>query len=847
MGILDYLKKKPAPAKPKSFDDFVLACLAEAKNKNIFPYLINVRELDAVRLVLDLPDKEKVQFLLYVVKQLHESGKRVHSANPDYDKSYVYRQYLDYLFKVKIVLDEEDVNLLTNAFLSHRYFDHCDLTSWPLNAFLIQIGRSFTAGNIPPVVQKNLATLKSEIEKLNLTRKDVAKVLERIDSMLFNSSGMPAAVKPTLFFGDDQLAVHANPMIAEMTEKDKISFYAILKHAQKASGAKPSAKYLEESKKLINDSGADKFKKTVVGWLEFVSRMKDRVKTHRYQDREYNTFEFLVAPNVDTLKGLVWMCSQFHDTKTLQTVASLAERSFKKIPGVGPAAASVGNACLYTLYKSKGLEGIAHLSRLKLRIKQNNTQTLIEKYLLEAAKSEGVTVSEIEDLAVDDYGLNEGRREYDIDGYKAIIIVNSVSDVALQWLKPDGTPLKSAPSQVKDKHKDRLKKIKDTHAQIEKALMAQRDRIDRMFRSERKLTWEYFQKYYAGHGLLSVLTRNILWNFEIHGKATTAIFLENHWTTLEYERFSPDSACVVSLWHPATASVNEIRAWRDFLMNAKIQQPLKQAYREVYLLTEAEINTRMYSNRMAAHILKQHQFNSLAKTRGWKYSLLGAYDDGRDNEAAELNLADRNLRAEFWVNEVNADDAFNDTGIWNYVATDQVRFVNTVTNEPEELVNIPAIIFSEVMRDVDLFVGVASVGNDPSWNDSGGIPAHRDYWQSYSFGELTELAKTRKEILEGLVPRLKISSVSTVKDKFLIVKGKKRTYKIHIGSTNILMEPNDQYLCIVPDRSKKDTTGNLFLPFEGDSGLAVILSKAFLLAEDDKITDSTITSQIDRK
>jgi hypothetical protein len=94
---------------------------------------------------------------------------------------------------------------------------------------------------------------------------------------------------------------------------------------------------------------------------------------------------------------------------------------------------------------------------------------------------------------------------------------------------------------------------------------------------------------------------------------------------------------------------------------------------------------------------------------------------------------------------------------------------------------------------------------------------------------------------------LKIAKVATVQDKYLVVTGKKRTYKIHIGSTNILMEPNDQYLCIVADRSKKDMTGNVFLPFEGDGGLSVILSKAMLLAEDDKITDPTILSQINRK
>lgn len=79
------------------------------------------------------------------------------------------------------------------------------------------------------------------------------------------------------------------------------------------------------------------------------------------------------------------------------------------------------------------------------------------------------------------------------------------------------------------------------------------------------------------------------------------------------------------------------------------------------------------------------------------------------------------------------------------------------------------------------------------------------------------------------------------------VKGKYRTYKIHLGSGNILMEPNDQYLCIVEARGTQSAdTRKLVLPFEGDHRMAVILSKTFLLAKDDKITDKTILSQIKR-
>jgi hypothetical protein len=368
-----------------------------------------------------------------------------------------------------------------------------------------------------------------------------------------------------------------------------------------------------------------------------------------------------------------------------------------------------------------------------------------------------------------------------------------------------------------------------------------------MFRADRKWTMENFKTYYLDHGLMSYLAGKIIWNFEFNESRTTAIRINNEWINTQSEIVLPDEKSMVSLWHPATAMVTEISQWREFLTLHKIQQPLKQAFREVYLLTEAEINTKSYSNRMAAHVLKQHQFNSLAKIRGWKYSLMGAYDDGRYNEAAEVRLPEHNLKAEFWINEINADGAFNDTGIWNFIATDQVRFVNSGTNDVVDLIEVPPIPFSEVLRDVDLFVGVASVGNDPAWQDSGGLPAYRDYWQSYSFGDLSEVAKMRKDILTGLIPRLKISKVAEIKDKFLVVKGKLRTYKIHIGSTNILMEPNDQYLCIVPDRSQKSHTENVFLPFEGDTGLSIILSKAFLLADDENITDTTITTQINRK
>jgi hypothetical protein len=61
-----------------------------------------------------------------------------------------------------------------------------------------------------------------------------------------------------------------------------------------------------------------------------------------------------------------------------------------------------------------------------------------------------------------------------------------------------------------------------------------------------------------------------------------------------------------------------------------------------------------------------------------------------------------------------------------------------------------------------------------------------------------------------------------------------------------MMSPGDTYLCIVPESRSRDPFGGVPLPFEGDQALAIILSKAMLLANDTKITDPTITRQIRR-
>ncbi|MEV6184139.1 hypothetical protein AB0M07_45350, partial [Streptomyces sp. NPDC052015] len=256
---------------------------------------------------------------------------------------------------------------------------------------------------------------------------------------------------------------------------------------------------------------------------------------------------------------------------------------------------------------------------------------------------------------------------------------------------------------------------------------------------------------------------------------------------------------------------------------------------------------------------------SLAAIRGWRNKLRLCVDD--EAPPATRELPQWGLRAEYWI-EGDGEEYGEDTtesGSYLRLRTDQVRFypIDAPANsahcyggeyrmwlrdgadpvEPVPLTDIPPLVLSEVLRDVDLFVGVASVGNDPTWQDGGPGGRFQEYWTSYGFGELNQSAETRRALLERLIPRLAIADRCSIEGRFLHVKGERHTYKIHLGSGNILMTPNDQYLCIVPKASAA-APGTGYLPFEGDRTLAVVLSKATMLAKDTEITDPTILSQL---
>jgi hypothetical protein len=620
--------------------------------------------------------------------------------------------------------------------------------------------------------------------------------------------------------------------INEITnEEQKKNWIELLIHCHGAGDkATPPKNWLQEATVLINSVGHEQFISQLTEWLSLINGFIQEV--HKNERRD-----FLRDVNHNLLKNLIWCAGIINNPSLKTALDNYASMAYKKKPGTGPISLKTGNAAMYAFSHLPFKEAVTRLMKFRNKTTNNTIIKSIDKVITAVAGKNGYDKNLVEEIGVMDFGLDDqASKNYVFDTVICELQVAN-GEVVLNWSKGDKC-LKAVPSIIKKDYAPSLKEIKNETKELAAQLVVQKDRIESYYLKKKKWNYSDWEENYLKHPLVRIIASRLIWTFKNKEQVQTGFYFKGKLVgcnNIALEEVNEETE--VQLWHPIFSAINEVVAWRNFIQANEIMQPFKQAYREIYLLTDAEIKTDTYSNRFAAHVLRQHQFTALCKQRGWSYHLMGNWDS---HNTPTVQIPEWDMMAQFFV-DADWQGATNEIGIFTYIATDQVRFYEK--GELSQLIHVPKLVFSEIMRDVDLFVGVTSIGNDPGWSDTG-HEAYSTYWREYSFGDLSESAKIRSEVLQQLVPRLKIRSQCSFEGKYLIVKGALRTYKIHMGSGNILMEPNDQYLCIVPDSRSKTETPKLFLPFEGDNLLSIIISKALLLAEDDKIKDETIVRQI---
>jgi hypothetical protein len=588
--------------------------------------------------------------------------------------------------------------------------------------------------------------------------------------------------------------------------------------------------------------------KPAKGWLKSAAQALDRPDHAALGEHLLDLIEChepgttITLESQETLRVLLWLAAMAAPAASARRLEAFAQKCLTfSAAHFAYLSLVLGNASIHAFALMPGTAGVGSLTRLRRRLKRPGEIKTVDKALTALAQARGMSAGELEEIGLPDYGFGaEGRLEIAVGPATAVLTITDANTLETSWRGANGTPLKGPPAEVKASHADALKEFKARVKEIGEALKSQCARLERLYLDEREWPLETWRTRYLDEPLVSGMARRLIWSFKLGERWVTGLpeaecFADEHGKRLDLK----GADVRVRLWHPMQSEASHVLAWRQRLAQLGITQPFKQAHREIYVLTDAERETSIYSNRFAGHIVQQHLFRALCQARGWSAPAFGMWDPG--DSRPMKRLPERDLRAEFWVDPIEEEPP--DHGFkFLHLSTDQVRFANSA-GEPVALEQVPAVVFSELMRDIDLFVGVANIGNDPTLGERG-AGAHGEYWTRTAFGPLSETGKTRQAVLKDVLPGLAIADRCRLEERFLVVTGKLRTYRIHLGSSNILMQPNDQYLCIVQDH--QNAGARIRLPFEGDNTLALILSKAFLLADDDKIKDSSIVSQIKR-
>ena len=251
------------------------------------------------------------------------------------------------------------------------------------------------------------------------------------------------------------------------------------------------------------------------------------------------------------------------------------------------------------------------------------------------------------------------------------------------------------------------------------------------------------------------------------------------------------------------------REYQKYLFDNKIVQPFRQVFRELYMKTADEVDTYR-SLRYSGNQIQPAKTVSVLKKRRWVADI----EAGLQKVYYKENIVVQIYALADWFSPADIEAP----------TLEYVCFSDRKTGAEIKIADVPDVIFSEAMRDVDLAVSVAHAGGvDPETSHS--------------------TVEMRAAILSFVLPMFRIENVR-IEDRHAIIKGKLAEYSVHLGS-GVIHQVGGAMIPVLPIHSQHK--GRVFLPFvDDDPKTAEIISEVLLFAEDTKIKDPMILSLISK-
>lgn len=415
--------------------------------------------------------------------------------------------------------------------------------------------------------------------------------------------------------------------------------------------------------------------------------------------------------------------------------------------------------------------GFADVTRLTLRM---------ETKLLDDSKIyfEGITVDEI----------------------SVRLIVDENGKVTTEILK-NGKPLKTIPAKYK-KHED-IVALNDTKKKLTEQYRRTRDMMEQAMEEETLWRADELETLMQNPVAAPIIGRLVL---EQNGRF--GFLKDNRLVDANSGEIPLNVDDALTVAHPY--ALWKAGIWADYqayCFREQLVQPFRQVFRELYVKLPEEADASR-SLRYAGNQIQPAKTVACLKTRRW----IADVDGGLQKVFYRENLVATIYALADWFSPADIEAP----------TLEYVAFYDRKTGACKPISEVPDVLFSEVMRDVDLAVSVAHAGGvDPETSHS--------------------TVEMRAALLELSIPLLKMENVKIV-GHHAHIAGKRAEYTVHLGS-GVVHIKGGTMLSILPVHSQH--RGRIFLPFaDDDPKTAEVLSKILLLSEDGKIKDPAILAQI---
>ncbi|PHN01918.1 DUF4132 domain-containing protein [Flavilitoribacter nigricans] len=597
--------------------------------------------------------------------------------------------------------------------------------------------------------------------------------------------------------------------IDQLSGKEK--WYPLMDLLITCKGSKtPQKKWMEQMNKAIDDFGRDQYFK------ELTVLITDSIR------KDFWFFDVYAQ----ALRGIVWTCTrQNPNDVSLNIVRTIAESSYTKISGVGPRSGRMGNFALQELVNSGSETAFGILNIMRNKTKYQRFIRVLDKYMEKFKEASDIPDELLADRSIPHLGFEGCTKTIQVEDYRVVFELKNQKLVKNWYLgdrKQRGTPA-AIKEQFPALEKEIALEFKHTNALVKDL----KHRLKTYWLYDRKWSAPDWEQYILAHPLLHMWIEGMIWCNETQDKRF--LVLGDQKIDLHGQAVTVEKTDVISFWHPVEAASAELTAWQQKILEEKIPQAERQAYREHYPFSDRELSLTA-TPRFAGHFLEVRKLMAIANAAGWIFTYVH-----EDVNWPRVFIKDLNLTAHFKCDYSRLDYAIPTQELF-FTEGDTRKITYGKKLEAIPLSRVPAKTRSEICRDIDLFIATTSVAMNPALAEK--EPSLGNYRDDFHKGRFSDNAgaAVRKQLIAQLIPRLGLNSPG-FEGNYLLVDGKLNQYRINLGSGFAQIRQSQQHLNLMPDIQSVRKDRRVQLPFKDDDTLYLILAKALFLQRDDAVAD----------